>query len=374
MRSTKHGLDAVLRARRPRLAAVFGHALWAVSSLLLAVVASGVLLFALGRSPLAFYTDLVAAGIGQSFGLVDSVIRMGPLLLIAAGLAVAFRAGLWNLGADGQFLLAAAIVAGVAPSVQRAIPGLASIAILFLVGVAVGGAWSVLPAFLKSSYGMNEVITSLMMNFIGLGVANLLVKGPFVGPLLVQTNDIPELLPGILESRVHVGVIVAIAAVLVLHLLMSRTAFGVGLDVLGSNPRAAVHLGVDVAKLTMIAFVTSGGLVGLAAAIEILGVWGYMRADWNPGYGLLVIPLVFLARLNILAIVPFAALFGVISVGGQFATRRAGLPNDFSLVLVGLMLLAMLSTQVVAKKVSTASRPRFALPKRSFAATGETDA
>jgi simple sugar transport system permease protein len=136
-------------------------------------------------------------------------------------------------------------------------------------------------------------------------------------------------------------VVVALVLVVLVHLLLTRTSFGTRVDVLGANARAAVHVGVDVPRLILLSFMLSGALVGLAAAVDIVGVFGFVRSDWDPAYGLKVVPLVFLARLNALAVIPFAIFFGVLSIGGDYATRRAELPSDFLLILVGLLLLFM---------------------------------
>ena len=131
---------------------------------------------------------------------------------------------------------------------------------------------------------------------------------------------------------------------------MTRTSFGLRLHVLGANPRAAAHFGLSVQRLVMLAFAVSGLLVGFGGAAEILGVWGYVRADWNPAFGLIVVPLVFLARLNALAVIPFVVLLAVLSIGGDVATRRADLPNDFLLVLVGLILVFMASIEYLWRR------------------------
>ncbi len=144
--------------------------------------------------------------------------------------------------------------------------------------------------------------------------------------------------------------------------LFARTAFGTRIDVLGANPRAAVHMGIDAPRLILVTFMLSGALIGLAAAVDIVGVFSYMRADWNPAYGLKVIPLVFLARLNALAMIPFALFFGVMSIGGAYATRRADLPGDFLLLLIGLVLLFMVVTQYLSDK---RERGESLLPRRS---------
>ena len=144
----------------------------------------------------------------------------------------------------------------------------------------------------------------------------------------------------------------------------TRTSFGTRLDVLGANPRAAVHMGIDVPRLIVVAFLVSGGLIGLAARVDIVGVFGYMRADWNPAYGLKVVPLVFLARLNVLAVIPLAAFFGVLSIGGDYATRRADLPSDFMLLFMGLMLLFMVVTQYLSRPAGAGRADPAAPPAR----------
>ena len=153
------------------------------------------------------------------------------------------------------------------------------------------------------------------------------------------------MLPNLPGTRIHVGILVAAAAILVVWYALTFTSFGLRLQILGASVRAARHLGLDVVKLILVAFLVSGALFGLAAAAEFLGVWGYIRADQNPGFGLQVVPLVFLARLNALAVVPFVALFAVLSIGGDLATRNAHVDNQFSLVLVALILVFMAVTE-----------------------------
>ena len=133
--------------------------------------------------------------------------------------------------------------------------------------------------------------------------------------------------------------ILALIAVLLVHLMMTRTAFGLKLQIVGANPRAAVHAGLNVARLTFATFALSAGLAGLAGAVEILGVWGTVRADWNPAYGMLVIPIVFLARFHGFAVIGFVLFFAVLLIGGESAARRVGVPQVFVLVLVALLLI-----------------------------------
>ena len=289
--------------------------------------------------------------------------RVAPLLLIAVGLIVAFKAGIWNLGMDGQFLLAAAVIAGIGPRLEHHLPNAINLILLFLIAGAVGSARTIPPALLKARYALNEIITTLMMSFIGINLAGILVKGPFQDPTTTtpQTRAFAfdALLPSIPGTEsvsrrwpgIHIGVLVALAAAVVVWFLMSRTSFGLRLGVLGASLRSARHMGLDVPRLIVVSFVLSGMFVGFAAATEILGVKGYVRADWNPAFGLWVVPLVFLARLNALAVIPYVVLLALVSIGGDYAAQTAGLTSRFTLLLVGLTLLYMALTEWIVRRV-----------------------
>lgn len=311
--------------------------------ILLALIAGGLLLLLWGKDPLAYYGYVLKRGLYSSSGLEASITRMAPLLLIAAGLIVAFRAGLWNLGVDGQFLLAAVCVAALAPTLVTALPAVAVLLVCFLTAMAVGAAWSLIPAYLKARHGINEIISTLMMSFLGVSFANVLVKIPFNDPTTTvpqtATLAVEDRLARLGESTVHWGVLLALFAVIAVHYLMERTALGLKLQIVGANPRTAVHAGLDVGRLTVVAFALSAGLAGLAGAVDVMGVHGTIRADWNPAYGILVIPLVFLARFNGFAVIAFVFFFAVLMIGGESAARRLGVPSFFVLVLVALLML-----------------------------------
>jgi simple sugar transport system permease protein len=344
--------DSGRRLRSRRLTATRDMLIRSLVPVILALVAGGLLLLILGRDPISFYSDIWQGGVQQG-SWEDSAMRGAPLLLIAVGLTVIFRANIWNLGYDGQFLVGAALIMGLAPHILS-VPNAVSLTLLFLVAMAAGAAWTIIPALLKARFQTNEIITTLMMSFIGIGVANILVKGPFQDPSvnIPQTRVIPinHMLPSIPGTRIHVGVLVALAAAFLAHFVLTRTSFGLRLSVLGANPRAAAHVGINVRRLVVTAFLVSGALVGAAAAADILGVWGYMRANWNPAYGDTVIPFVFLARLNTLAVIPFIAFFAVLSTGGDLAAANANLSTDFLLVLVALILLFMTVIEFLGRR------------------------
>ncbi len=333
------------RRRDPAGAAWLRPLLLTLGPILAALVVSGAVLLALGVNPLHYYGYVLQRGLVSPSGFQATITRMAPLLLIAASLIVAFRAGIWNLGGDGQFLLAAVIVAAAAPALATIVPVWLMLVTCLALAALVGAVWSVLPALLRAYQGVNEIITTLMMTFLGVSLANVLVKLAFLDPATTvpQTRTLPveDRLPRLFGTTVSSGVLIGLAAVIVVHLVMTRTAFGLKLRVVGANARAAIHAGLPVPRLTVAVFAISAALAGLAGAVEILGVQGNVRADWNPAYGLTVVPLVFLARFNGFASIAFVFLFSVLSIGGESAARRLGVPNFFTLVVVSVLLILL---------------------------------
>ena len=323
----------------------------AFGPILAALIVGAIILAILGRNPLSFYGDLFRTGLVSDLGWQAMFTRVAPLLLIGLGYIVAFRAGIWNIGGDGQFLLAAAVVAGLGPAVMGALPRPVGLIVLGLVGMVVAGVWTLLPAYLKAWFGVNEIVTTVMTSFVGTYLGALLIQEVWrAGPNQPQTGSVPlsELLPRLGGSTIHAGILVALVAAAVVWYVLEHTATGLRLTILGANPRAAAHAGLPVKRLVVLTFFASGALIGLAGGVEILGEWGYMRANWNPGFGLPLFALVFLARLNPLAVIPLAGFYAVLDIGAHEATRRADLDHDFVLILIGLVLLFMAVTQYVA--------------------------
>jgi general nucleoside transport system permease protein len=328
--------------------------------ILLSLVLAGCVLLAVGVDPLSYYGFVVQRGLLSPLGLQQTLTRMAPLLFIAAGLIVAFRAGIWNLGGDGQFLLGAVTAAASAPLLVQALPGWLALPVAVLVAAAVAVVWSLLPALLRAYHGVNEIITTLMMSFLGVSLANVLVKLVFWDPATTvpQTRTLPveDRLPRLFETTITSGLVFGVFAIVAVHLLMTRTAFGLKLRTVGANARAAVHAGLDVPLLTVAVFAISAGLIGLGGAIDIVGTQGNVRADWNPAYGLAVIPVVFLARLNGFAAIGFVFLLSVLSIGGESAARRLGVPQTFTLVLVSIVLVTLAIAEYLDHRLERARR------------------
>jgi ABC-type uncharacterized transport system permease subunit len=309
----------------------------------LALTVGGVILLLLGKDPLAYYRYVLKRGLLSWGGLQETLTRVAPLLLIAAGLIVAFRAGIWNLGGDGQFLLAAVVTAALGPALIGVLPRALTLIVCMVAAMLTGALWALVPAVLKARHGVNEVVSSLMMSFLGTSLANLLVKTALRDPTTTvpRTADLPvaDRLPPLFHTHVHSGLLIAVAAVVLVHLMISRTSFGLKLQVVGASPTVALHSGLRVGWLTIASFAISAALIGLAGAIEVLGVWGTVRAEWNPAFGLLVVPIVFLARLNGYAVIGLALFLSALMIGAESAARRIDVQQHYVWVLLALLLI-----------------------------------
>lgn len=325
-----------------------------VAPLVAAILLSGLLLLVMGVNPVDYYGFIVNRGLLSPSGIEATLTRMGPLLLIAAGLIVAFRAGIWNLGGDAQFLLGAVFVAALAPLLTASLPVWMVLIIGLLVGAIVGALWSLVPALLRAWQGVNEIITTMMMTFLGISLSNMLVKIVFIDPetTVPQTRTLPvaDRLPRLFDTTISSGVVIGVVAILVVHFVMARTAFGLKLRVVGANAKAAVHAGLSVPVLTIAVFAISAGFSGLSGAVAVLGQYGNVRADWNPAYTLTIVPLVFLARFNGFATIAYVFLFSVLSIGSESAARRLGVPNYFTLVTMAILLTLLGISEMLDQK------------------------
>jgi len=324
---------------------IWGVLAMSLGPVLAAFVISGLILLAMQVNPFSYYGYVFGRGLFSPTGVQAMLTRMGPLLLLAASLIVAFRAGIWNLGGDAQFLVGAVFAASWTPLLVLHMPAWGALGLGLAVSVVFGALWGLIPAFLRAYQGVNEIITTLMMNFLGVSLASVLVKLVFLDPATTvpQTRTLPveDRLPTLFGTTISSGLLIGLAAVLAVHFVMTRTAFGLRLRVVGANPGAAIHAGLAVPALTVAVFAISAGFAGLSGGVAILGQYGNVRADWNPAYALSVVPLVFLARFNGFASIGFVALFSILSIGSESAARRMGVPNYFTLVTVAILLIVL---------------------------------
>ncbi|MCA0921280.1 putative B6 ABC transporter permease subunit 2 [Pseudooceanicola nanhaiensis] len=330
-------------AAAPRLPGWAKPLAFALLPVLAALLAGALVLWALGSDPLNYYTYVVERGLLRTRGLQASIVHMIPLLILGTALIVSFRAGLWNLGIDGQYILGTLTAGVVAPKLVAVMPVVPALFLAMLAGAAVGALWALPPALLRAKHGINEVISGLMMSFMATSLAAAIIKLWAKDPasLEPQTSTIPveqrlPLLPG---TDINLGIVIALVVTIAAHLAISRTSAGLKLRILGLNPAAATHAGLPAPRMIVLVLCLSGAIGGFAGAVELTGVLGKMQASWNPAYGFAVVPLVFLARMNGWAMIAFVFAFSVLSIGGASAAVRLGVPQSFTMVLVGFLLL-----------------------------------
>jgi simple sugar transport system permease protein len=331
-------------------------ALWAalspVLALLLTVIGAGAIFAVLGRSPgAALYTFLVAPLLTPT-GVPELFVKAAPLILIGVGLALGFRANVWNIGAEGQFNLGA--VCGGA--LGLAFPD-APAAVLFpamMVAGALGGmALAAVPAWLRTRFNANEILTSLMLSYVMQLALIYLVTGPLRDPqgygfpqsaLFSDAATAPILIEG---TRVHLGVLVALLAAVGGWLFLDRSVAGYALRVLGQAPRAARFAGFAETRLVWLALLVSGGLSGLAGLFEVAGPIGQLLPRISPGYGFTAIIVAFLGRLHPLGVIPAALVLALSYLGGDAAQIDLKLPSAVTGIFQGVLLFFLLACDVL---------------------------
>ncbi len=317
-------------------------------ALLVTVVIGMILFSALGKDPLrgleVFFWEPVKSG----YAIGELLVKATPLLLIALGLAVCFRSNVWNIGAEGQYILGAVAASGVALLADATTGGWIVVPIL-MAGVLGGMAWAGLTALLRDRFNANEILVSLMLVYVATMVLSYLVYGPWKDPAgynFPQTKTfeaatkIPRLFAG---SRVSIGLILALLSVAALWVFLFRTRAGFAQQVGGLAPAAARYAGFSSRRALWTALLVSGGMAGLAGALEVAGPIGQLTPYVPAGYGFAAIIVAYVGRLHPVGMVFSAILMSMFYIGGELAQSRLGLPKSLTGVFQGLLLFTLLA-------------------------------
>jgi len=300
-----------------------------------------------GAPVLEAYGLMLQGALGSRFAVTETLARAAPLILTGLAAAVAFRAKLWNIGAEGQLYLGAAAAVVVGSTAWAASPFVMIPAIL-LAGAAAGALLLLIPTLLKTRLGVDEVVTTLLLNFVVLLFVSLLVEGPLQDPMsmgwpqsepIVEEAALPRLVP---RGRVHLGLVIALVAAALVWLLMARTRWGFEMRAVGANPAAARFAGMSTGAVMLRVALVSGGLAGIAGVGEVAGVRGYLTTDLSPGYGYAGIVVAMLAQLNPLAVVGAALFVATVFVGADSMSRALGVSSYIAQLIVATSLLTML--------------------------------
>jgi simple sugar transport system permease protein len=317
---------------------------------------AGVLLFsALGKDPVRGLEMFFVEPLSSARALSELSVKATPLLLIALGLSVAFRSNVWNIGAEGQFVLGAIAATGVAMR-ATAESGHALVVLVLGAGVVGGMLWAAVAAFLRDRFNANEILVSLMLVYVAEQLLGYLVYGPWKDPhgynfpetvTFLDAARVPRLVEG---SRANIGVIIALVSVAGVWLLLSRTHAGFKLEVGGLAPLAARYAGFSERRTLWTAFLISGGLAGLAGALEVAGPVAQLSTHVPVGYGFAAIIVAFVGRLEPVGAVFASVLMSMFYIGGEMSQTRLGLPKALTGVFQGLLLFALLACDTLIDK------------------------
>lgn len=325
-----------------------------VVAVLLTLLAGAILFALLGHAPGAALYAFFISPIDSRYGLGELGVKAAPLVLIALGLAFGFRAGVWNIGAEGQFTLGAICGGGIAlflPDVGA--PWL--FPLMLLAGVLGGMLWAAIPALLKARFEVNEILTSLMLSYVALLLLSTLVHGPWKDPegfgfpqsrLFPEAATAPLVLAG---TRLHLGALVALLAVPVAWVVERRALGAFGARVAGLAPAAARYAGFRRPRVIWAAMLISGGLAGLAGVFEVAGPIGQLVPRISPGYGFTAIIVAFLGRLHPAGVLLAGLVVALSYIGAENAQIEAGLPQAVGGVFQGMLLFFLLGCEVFAR-------------------------
>lgn len=327
------------------------------------LIATAVVVFGFGSiamlmahvSPLVGFAALFDGAFGTKSEFAETLVQATALLFPALGIALAFRAGLFNIGAEGQLVLGG-LAAGITGSVLAA-PGFAVITVALAAGAVAGGVWGGIAGFLRARFGANEVIATLMLNVVAGLLASYIVNGPLrltsgsagETPLLPRAVWLPTL-PLFTETRLTIAFVVALLVALALWFVFAHTVFGYELRAAGDAPEAARRSGIDLARTAFVALALSGAIAGLGGATLVLGVLHRFNTGLSPGYGFIAIAVALVGNLEPLWIVVASFAFGILQNGALSMQAEANVPRDVVNVIEGLVIIALAGRRFVAAR------------------------
>ena len=321
-----------------------------VFSLAAGLVVISIIFLVAGVNPLYAISEIFMGSFGSFYGFKETVTKAIPLILIGAGLTLAFRAKFWNIGAEGQLLMGAIFSTWTGLTFGNILPSYLIVPLMFFAGFIGGALWGIIPAILKIKYSINEVISTLMLNYICAEFLTMLIVGPWKGSTrfgFPGTDNLPEaailgVIPG---SRIHYAtLILSIVCAIILCVVIYKTRFGYETRVVGENPDAGKYAGIDFLKTSVILMAVSGGLAGFAGVGEIAGIHHYLGypAAVSSGYGFTAIIVAWLAKLNPLYAIVSGIFFAGILVGGDAIQISLGLPAATVEIVNGTLLIFLI--------------------------------
>jgi ABC-type uncharacterized transport system permease subunit len=338
---------------RPALA-LHQTLLFPLGAIAATVVMTALLVLASGASPFNVFYLVAKGAAGSTFATLETLTRATPLIFTGLCAAVAFRAKLWNIGGEAQLYMGAVMTAALGTGLLPWPPALL-IPMLMFSAVLAGAIMLLVPTLLKTRFGVDEVVTTLLINFIVILFVSLLLEGPLKDPMglgwpqskkIIAEGQLPRLIQG---KRLHWGFILAIACAILIWIIDKRTTLGFEMRAVGHSPRAARFAGMPVTSVLVKTALLSGGLAGLAGFSEVAGLKGNLTLDLSPGFGYSGIVVAMLAMLHPLGVVAAAIFVAGVFVGADAMSRTAGVPSYIAQVMVALALLSMVTALMLTR-------------------------
>ncbi|MCO5185987.1 MAG: ABC transporter permease [Anaerolineae bacterium] len=365
--------------------------LYPLAAVLLAFLFGAVILLLQGVNPLEAYSSMVTGAFGSKNGLADTLVKAVPLMLVGLGIAIAFRGGVINIGAEGQLIVGALFTTWIGVQLGEQLPGAIAIILGLVGGALAGGVWGGISGYLKAKMDVNEILSTVMLNAIAIQIAFLLLRGPMIDPAelaagtniphsarLPKTTDMPRFtdlaqmlgitggadevgIGGYLgeiynvlvqPSRLHSGFIFAVIMAILVYIFLWRTTIGYRIRAVGLNRHASRYAGMNVPRTIVLSMTLSGMFAGLAGAVEILGLHHRMFEPTavSAGYGFTGIVVALFGKLHPLGIIPSSILFGGLLVGGDKMQRAMQVPQVLTVAIVGLIILFVVSTDYLVRR------------------------
>jgi ABC-type uncharacterized transport system permease subunit len=323
-------------------------------AVVLALVLTAVPLVWAGVSVFDAYGLIFKGAFGSTFAITETLSRATPLIFTGLAAAVAFRAKLWNIGGEGQLYMGALTAAAVGTGAIT-LPSAVMIPLVLVLGALAGALLMLVPTLLKLRLGVDEVVTTLLLNFVVLLFVSMMIEGPMKDPMgmgwpqsspIIDEAALPKLIP---RTRVHVGLLLAILAGVAVWVFIQRTVWGFEARAVGASPAAARFAGMPVSRVMIMVGLISGALAGLAGVGEVAGLKGYLTRDLSPGFGYSGIVVAMLAQLNALGVVVAALYVAAVFVGADFMSRTIGVSSYLAYLIVATSLLTMLLASLATK-------------------------
>ncbi|AET69968.1 ABC-type uncharacterized transport system, permease component [Desulfosporosinus orientis DSM 765] len=318
-------------------------------SVLLALLLGALFLTLTGENPLVVYSLMFSDSLGSKYGLTETMVKAIPLMLTSLGISLAFKMKLWNIGAEGQFYMGAMAAAWL-PLTYPSLPVYIMLPGMMVLGMIAGGLWAFLTAVPRAIWKVNEIITTLMLNYVAILWVDYLVYGPWKDPEgsnfpITATFAEAARLPGLGNSRIHAGLFFALALAVILTIVFNYSRWGYSINVIGSSEKAARYAGMNIKRNILMVMFLSGAISGLAGMTEVSGIIGKLQHGISPGYGYTGIIIAWLSKLNPLAILIVSFLFGALQVGG-YAVQVEGVPAAVATMLQGAILFFVLGGEI----------------------------